>query len=128
MCVVCGASDGVLHWQARGPRCPFSGPEFLASNAGLTATLIGAARQSTARAKFNERIRREKQEALDTAIREVKGTGDLLGLMNANRKQMDAYDSLARSQAAFSYRTSQIAMGVGLALVMSGVIIVILSE
>jgi hypothetical protein len=83
---------------------------------------------STARAKFNERIRREKQEALDTAIREVKGTGDLLGLMNANRKQMDAYDSLARSQAAFSYRTSQIAMGVGLALVMSGVIIVILSE
>jgi hypothetical protein len=58
----------------------------------------------------------------------VKGTGDLLGLMNANRKQMDAYDSLARSQAAFSYHTSQIAMGIGLALVVSGVIIVILSD
>jgi MFS family permease len=121
----------VREWLATNFSIPFAVSNLIGLGcvvAGIAILLIAYARLSTAHAKFEEASRREYQEAVDTAIGEVQGSGDLLGLMNANRKQMDAYDSLARSQASFSYRTSQIAMGVGLALIVSGVIIVILAD
>lgn len=52
----------------------------------------------------------------------------LIGLMRANRKQMDAYDALARSQAETSYRMAQIAMGIGLVMIIVGVMVAVLAD
>ncbi|MBF6173588.1 hypothetical protein [Nocardia blacklockiae] len=70
----------------------------------------------------------QAQGALDTALAEIKSEHDLLGLMQANRKQMDAYDAQARSQGVTSHWISVGAMVVGLVIVGTGLTITVLAD
>jgi hypothetical protein len=95
---------------------------------GVILFLVAVISQSTARDRFYAVQERATLKAVDEALGEVSGPDDLMGLMRANRKQMDAYDALARSQAQTSYRASQIAMGIGLAILTAGIVIAIFAH
>ncbi|GIG14304.1 hypothetical protein Cme02nite_26360 [Catellatospora methionotrophica] len=82
----------------------------------MTATWSDA----MARVAFYEKIESDAISAAGQAIRDVTGGSDTVGLLNANQRQMEAYASIARSQAATSYRASQVAMGAGLVLLVIG--------
>ncbi|MFF0613705.1 hypothetical protein ACFYUD_34080 [Nocardia tengchongensis] len=58
--------------------------------------------------------------AADKAEDEISGADDLMGLIRANRKQMEAYDVLARQHGSSSHRASLTAMVIGLAMVGTG--------
>lgn len=83
---------------------------------------------SKARAIYYEDRERAARGEVDRAIDDITGPDDLLGLIRANRKQMDAYDSLARSQAETSYRASLVAMTAGLVLIATGVAVAIFAD
>jgi MFS family permease len=70
------------------------------------------------------RVRREElekaREAAVQAAEELDNAQDLPALLKANRKQMEAYDVLVRGQARTAFRNSQIAMGIGLFVLVVG--------
>jgi hypothetical protein len=74
------------------------------------------------RRRFEEKYVRN---AADEAIDELSATSRLTDLMKANRRQMSAYDVIARYQAQSSYRNSQIAMAIGLAILITGAAVAI---
>lgn len=91
-----------------------------------TGTLLTAATSmNTARAAFYADAEARAQGAADKAIEEVTDPDDLLGLMRANKKQMEAYDALARSQASTAYVASMIAGAIGLLAIVAGVLVVV---
>jgi hypothetical protein len=55
------------------------------------------------RAAYSEAVYELRQTEVSRALDEVAGPSDLLGLMRVNRKQMDAYDAMVRSQARGSF-------------------------
>src|SRR6185295_2351411 len=59
------------------------------------------------------------------AVAELEDAADLAALIKANRKQMEAYDLLARAQAATAFRNSQVAMATGLVVLLVGAVIAI---
>lgn len=61
--------------------------------------------------------------AADEASDDVSGPDDLIGLMRLNKKQMDAYDVIARRHGASSHRASLAAMASGLVMMGVGLII-----
>jgi hypothetical protein len=71
----------------------------------------------TVRRRFEQKYVRT---VADEAIDELSATSKLTDLMKANRRQMSAYDVIARYQAQSSYRNSQIAMAIGLAILIAG--------
>ncbi|WP_067671742.1 TRADD-N-associated membrane domain-containing protein [Nocardia miyunensis] len=77
-------------------------------------------------AKVEASIRRRQIELiqaraeLESAIKDIHGPNDLLGLIQANRKQMDAYDAQARTQGSTSHWISIAAMIIGLGIVAAG--------
>jgi Cyanobacterial TRADD-N associated 2-Transmembrane domain len=87
---------------------------------GLGLTVFSIARRQEARAKFYERQERAARLGVDEALEEVQDVTDLPGLLRFNRRQMEAYESLTRRQAASSYRLSHIALAIGFALVVGG--------
>lgn len=87
---------------------------------GLAMFVLAVRAQAHGRAAYYERAERAAIAAADKAVREVTGAADTLGLLNANQRQMEAYASIARSQAATSYRASQAAMGGGLLILLLG--------
>jgi len=74
------------------------------------------------RRRFEEKYVRN---AADEAIDELSATSRLTDLMKANRRQMSAYDVIARYQAQSSYRNNQIAMAIGLAILITGAAVAI---
>jgi hypothetical protein len=73
---------------------------------------------------------RHEQIAIDTAgaaVREVTSTQDTIGFLNANQRQMEAYATIALSQAATSHRTAQLAMVTAFMLLIVGGIIAFLA-
>ncbi|MBF6240499.1 hypothetical protein IU474_25985 [Nocardia otitidiscaviarum] len=67
--------------------------------------------------------RYELELEVEKAQEAVQGPDDLMGLLRANRKQMDAYDELARQHGASSHRATTWAMVVGLLMVAVGLAI-----
>lgn len=96
--------------------------------AGLTLAAYVVTKINAARALFNEEQADLARLGVEHAINDVAGPDDLMGLIRANRKQMDAYDALARSQAGTSYRSSQVAMGFGLVLLGIGISVAIFAD
>ncbi|NKY47990.1 TRADD-N-associated membrane domain-containing protein [Nocardia cerradoensis] len=80
------------------------------------------------------RTRRAEQKqvkalgAVHDAIAEIKDPNDLLGLMEVNRRQMDAYDAQARGQGGSSHWSSLVAMTVGLGIVGAGLTITVVAS
>lgn len=74
-------------------------------------------------------IQREKEErargAAAAAADALADATTLPSLIKANRQQMEAYDVLARSQAQTAFRNSQVAMGLGLLVLLSGAVVAI---
>jgi hypothetical protein len=95
---------------------------------GFIVVLVAATSMSTARDRFYVAQEQSALKAVDQALDDITGPDDLMGLMRANRKQMDAYDALARSQARTSYRASQIAMGIGLIILAAGIAIAVFAH
>jgi len=97
------------------------------AGAGFLFFAIAAAVPSIRRAR---RLLREREEEARKKAREasdeLSDALDLTGLLKANRKQMEAYDELARVQSRESFRNSQIAMAIGLAVLVFGALAVIL--
>lgn len=95
---------------------------------GVILASVAFNRMYSARASFYAAQTQSALQAVNKALDDITGPDDLMGLMRANRKQMDAYDALARSQAQTSYRSSQIAMGIGLLILGAGIVIVVLAH
>jgi hypothetical protein len=73
-----------------------------------------------------ERLEEKRaREAVAEAVEELADAKDLAALIRANRKQMEAYDVLARGQASSAFRNSQVAMGAGLLVLLLGAVIAI---
>ncbi|MFC8935669.1 hypothetical protein ACFT1A_26610 [Rhodococcus sp. NPDC057135] len=99
---------------------------------GVLVFLVGffimfwaVARRNNARAGFYEEAESRALGAADRAVDDIKGPDDLIGLMRANRKQMEAYDALARSQAASAHFASMVAGGIGLLTITSGILVIV---
>jgi len=82
---------------------------------GMAGPLMMRARKQL---KERERLARERAKE---ASEEMADAGTLAGLLKANRKQIDAYDELARAQSREAFRNSQIAISIGMtALIVGG--------
>ncbi len=77
-------------------------------------------RRQVDRASFLERKELKAKEGVDEAIGELEDITDLRALIRINKSQMEQYEALTRRQANSSYRLSQGALGVGLALLTGG--------
>lgn len=109
----------------------FIPPNVSATIGAISATIafglvtVAFVRMNNARASFHEDAEARAQGAADKAIDEVTGPDDLLGLMRANKKQMEAYDTLARSQASSAHFASMIAGALGLMTIIAGVLVIV---
>ncbi len=90
---------------------------------GFAIFLFGLLRLHVVRDEWREAKNRGLAEDVEQAVHQIEDASDLLGLMRANRKQMDAYDSLARSQAEEAHRMAFVAMGAGLLILAGGVLV-----
>jgi hypothetical protein len=118
--------------------CVFLGDEFgLGYRTRLVVTLgLGVAAFLTlcgsalipsfvnARNVQREEVGRARAAAAE-AGEELADATDLAALIKANRKQMEAYDVLARGQANTAFRNTQLAMAAGLLVLFVGAIIAI---
>lgn len=86
------------------------------------------ARLKLAKVSHYEDIEAAAKAERDKAIDDIKGTGDLPGLMLANKRQMDAYEALVRSQAESSHRASLVALAAALLVIGAGLLIALVSE
>ncbi len=66
--------------------------------------------------------------AADKAVDEITGPDDLMGLIRANRKQMEAYDALARSQASSTHAATLGAAVFGLLAVGAGLTVAVTAD
>jgi hypothetical protein len=80
---------------------------------------------ASARVRFEQRL---AAVAADQALEQLSDAMQLPELLRINRKQMRAYDALARGQASSSYRIAQIAITVGLAVLVGGSIVAIAAQ
>lgn len=103
-------------------------PAYVLAAVGVACTIgfiwnyLGAAA-----ARVEDRETRAKG-AVDAAVAGIKNEHDLLGLMRANRKQMDAYDAQARAQGVVAHWISVGAMVVGLIIVGVGLWVAVAAE
>jgi hypothetical protein len=81
-----------------------------------------------ARTSNYENFEAEAKLELNRVIAGINGIDDLPGMMLANKKQMDAYEALVRSQRECLHRASRIAMAASFSAVGGGLLIAILSE
>ncbi len=81
-----------------------------------------------ARVSHYETFEAEAHDELNKAIAGINGIDDLPGLMLANKKQLDAYEALVRSQRESSHRASLITMAASFCVVGAGLFVAVLSE
>jgi hypothetical protein len=87
---------------------------------GLLFMAWGASREDAALvAHYRDREQKAIAAAAEAA-KDVSSGTDTVGLLVANQRQMEAYSSIARSQAESSHRASQAAMGAGLLVLLVG--------
>lgn len=96
---------------------------LLALGAALTVVYL----RERARAQFVERQHEAAQERADEALDSVTEDINLRALLLFNRKQMEAYESLTRGQAASSYRLSHVALAVGLVVLVGAALSAIIA-
>jgi hypothetical protein len=84
----------------------------------LTALTVGGAS-----IELVEQRARDEQDALVEDLRKVEGIPDFPTLLDFNVRQMRVYQDLSTGQARSSYRRSQAAFGVGLALIAAAVLL-----
>ncbi len=98
--------------------------------AGVGSLLLAGAFFSYIEAQYNwsQLMGSVVREELSKSVEDLGGVDDLMGLMLANRKQIDAYDALARSQGASSHRASLAAMGIGLVMVCAGLVVAVMAN
>jgi hypothetical protein len=94
---------------------------------GMALLFYGAYQYQNARAAFYELAEKQARGRFVEALDQISDVNDLVGFMRANRKQMDAYDAIARRQAATSYKASHVAMGLGLFILSVGIGVAIFS-
>lgn len=95
---------------------------------GFGVSLWALIQRSAIRAAFYERQDEAAKQGVDDAIQQLESDVDLPGLLLLNRRQMEAYESLTRRQAASSYRLSHVALAVGLLLVVAGSVAALLAD
>ena len=77
-------------------------------------------------ARRDERdVEARARESAHQALEDLADATDLAALIRANRKQMEAYDVLARAQAKSAFRNSQVAMAAGLSVLLLGSVVAI---
>jgi hypothetical protein len=87
---------------------------------GFAAPVMMRARREL---RTRERAARERAKQ---ASEELADATSLAELLKANRKQIDAYDELARAQSKEAFRNSQVAISIGMsALVVGGLVAVV---
>ena len=92
----------------------------------VVAISIPPIRRARKELRKREALARERARQ---AMEEISDATDLSALLVANRKQMDAYDDLARLQAKESFRNSQAAIALGLfALLVGGLVALLASD
>jgi hypothetical protein len=87
---------------------------------GLALLFFATYRRQIERAALYERREQRAKEGVDEAIGQLRDVTDLPALIRINRQQMEQYEELTRRQANSSYRLSQGALGIGLALLAAG--------
>jgi hypothetical protein len=92
---------------------------------GFVVAAGGAMYMTSARGRFEQRLASARAEQ---ALEQLTSAMELKDLLQINRKQMQAYDALARGQAASSYRVAQIAITVGLLVLVGGSIVAIAAQ
>jgi hypothetical protein len=93
------------------------------SVAALVLGLIWYARWATAVGAFRDRLDQERADAFRVARDAVapQAEGELTRLLEANRALLDDYQRPVRAQARTSYTLSQVAIVVGLLVLLAGV-------
>ena len=124
----CSALQGRYSTKNQHNRGHCTAPWFYPRSDRSCHGLIRSLTIPNARASFFEEAERRARGEFIEALDNITDTDDLVSLIQANRKQMLAYDAIARRQAAASYRSSQIAMGTGLLVLSVGLLIAILSD
>lgn len=101
---------------------------------GIPLAIVGVAliafaiyRYSIRRAQIRGALFRAEADALHSAVESIESPTDLVGLARANRAQMDAYDTIARSQAEGAHRSAFWAMAGGLAVLVGGTAVAVLA-
>ena len=125
---------GGSFWNDAGARTPSSDPLLVASIATSVAFLALAltwyGRRASAVAAYRERLDRERSERLraerDAAIPEAEE--ELTRLLSANRALLDEYQRPVRAQARTSYAFGQIAIFVGLVVLLAGVAVTLVAN
>jgi hypothetical protein len=103
-------------------------PSFGPAGVGLVAagallSVLASAARPVARGVYMQRLREhDARVEAEKASEDVASAGDLVGLIRANARQMKAYDVLARGQARSSYRMAQIAMTLGMLVLVGGAV------
>jgi hypothetical protein len=103
---------------------------IVASLAGITGIALGLAlfvQRETARRKFEERLEQEQREQLRADRDEQISPGELGELLAANRALLDEYQKPVRAQARTSYLYAQIAILIGLAVLVIGALMVLVT-
>lgn len=93
------------------------------SVAAFTLALVWYARWATAVGAFRDRLDQERAEAL-RAVRDAAAPrieGELTQLLEANRALLDDYQRPVRAQARTSYLLSQVAIVIGLLVLLAGI-------
>lgn len=91
--------------------------------AGVMLSVLASAARPLARGVYMQRLREhDARVEAEKASEDVANAADLVGLIRANSRQMKAYDVLARGQARSSYRMAQIAMTLGMLVLVGGAV------
>lgn len=80
------------------------------------------------RREYADYLRQKLMGDANQAVDEITGPADLMGLMRANRKQMEAYDALARSHASSTHIATLWAAAFGLLAVGAGLFVAITAD
>lgn len=75
--------------------------------------------------KEQRAIEAEAREDVADSANDLTNSKDLVALIQANRRQMSAYDVLAQAQAKTAFRNSQFAMAAGLLVLVAGAVVAI---
>jgi hypothetical protein len=101
---------------------------WLAWGVAVVCPLAAARMRIHARAGYYERQEAEAIKEADDAVQEISLTSDPVSFLRANQRQLEAYASIARTQAETSHRTAQAAMAAAGLLLLGGGIAVFLAD
>jgi hypothetical protein len=95
---------------------------------GLTVFVLGILAAAEGRRRYTELLERQLKGEVDDAVGDIKGPDDVMGFVRANRKQMQCYDALARSQASSAHIATLGAGIAGLLAVGAGLLVAVTAD